>query len=107
EQQVQPQLRLQDYCPSGVYISMVIAYPAEVISFRQVIRPDPAPEIENLQRVIIKVDDSNFAKIFPEDHVKFLDKLKKFKRRAEDQDEQCGSNKSTAILKGSRTDPLA
>ncbi|KAI1290548.1 hypothetical protein EDD11_009178, partial [Mortierella claussenii] len=77
--------RLQDYCPTGVYISMVIAYPAEVIEF-QVVRPDPEPELEGLRRVSIHVDDSNFAQIFPECHVKFLDKLKKFKRSAEDQE---------------------
>ncbi|KAF9157867.1 hypothetical protein BGX20_003697, partial [Mortierella sp. AD010] len=102
----QPPPRLQDYCPCGMYISMVITYPAEVVSF-QVMRPDPDPELEGLRRVIINVDDSNFAQIFPKSHVNFLDKLKKFKRRAEDQDEQCGSNMSTANLKRSKTDPLA
>ncbi|KAF9079888.1 hypothetical protein BGX27_005874, partial [Mortierella sp. AM989] len=39
---------LQDLCPSGVYISMVIAYPAEVVSF-QVKRPDPEPELGKAQ----------------------------------------------------------
>ncbi|KAF9343585.1 hypothetical protein BGX26_005504, partial [Mortierella sp. AD094] len=102
----QPPPRLQDYCPSGINISMVITYPAEVVSF-QVMRPDPNPESEGLRRVIINVDDSNFAQIFPKSYVNFLDKLKKFKRRAEDQDEQHGSNISTANLKRSKTDPLA
>ncbi|KAF8938717.1 hypothetical protein BGZ58_000323 [Dissophora ornata] len=106
EPEKQPPPRLQDYCPCGIYISMVITYPAEVVSF-QVMRPDPDPELEGLKRVIINVDDSNFAQIFPKSHVNFLDKLKKFKRRAEDQDEQHGSNMSTANLKRSKTDPLA
>ncbi|KAI9232113.1 MAG: hypothetical protein BYD32DRAFT_476237 [Podila humilis] len=39
--------RLQDYCPTGMYISMVITYPAEVVKF-QVVRPDPEPELEGL-----------------------------------------------------------
>ncbi|KAF8970523.1 hypothetical protein BGZ46_010474, partial [Entomortierella lignicola] len=70
EQQMQHPPQLQDYCPNGVYISMVIAYPAEVITFRQVVRPDPTPELgTDLQRVMIKIDDSNFAQIFPASHV--------------------------------------
>ncbi|KAF9416857.1 hypothetical protein BGZ76_004592, partial [Entomortierella beljakovae] len=74
---------LDDFCPSGHYISMVIAYPAEVVSF-QVMRPDPEPEIPtNLKRVIINIDDSNFPKIFPQRHATFLDNLKKSKRKSE------------------------
>ncbi|KAF9995395.1 hypothetical protein BGZ79_010919, partial [Entomortierella chlamydospora] len=76
--------KLQDYCPSGIYISMVISYPAEVVSF-QVMRPDPDPEILGVRRVVINVDNNNFARIFPHDHVRFLDKLKKFKRQADDE----------------------
>ncbi|KAK3843720.1 MAG: hypothetical protein J3R72DRAFT_489223 [Linnemannia gamsii] len=67
--------RLQGYCPPGVYISMAMAYPAEVVKF-QVVRPDPEPEPEGLERVSINIDDNNFPQIFPERHVKFLDKLK-------------------------------
>jgi len=80
--QLQPS-RLQDYCPTRTYISMVIAYPAEVVNF-QVVRPDPEPELEGLQRVSIGIDDNNFAKILPRRHVEFLDKLKGHKRRCED-----------------------
>jgi len=79
--------RLQDYCPTGTYISMVITYPAEVVKF-QVVRPDPEPELEGLQRVSIDIDDNNFPKIFPSRHVEFLDKLKGHKRRFEDQQSQ-------------------
>ncbi|KAI7822679.1 hypothetical protein BC939DRAFT_493455 [Gamsiella multidivaricata] len=86
EKQKPPEL--QDYCPTKVYISMIITYPAVVVSFRGPIRPDPEPELAELHRVIIRVDDSNFAQIFPEYHVKFLDGLKHFKRNAEDQQGQ-------------------
>ncbi|KAF9177432.1 hypothetical protein BGZ51_008765 [Haplosporangium sp. Z 767] len=52
------QARLQDYCPSEVYISLVITYPVEVVKM-QTLRPDPEPELEGLQRVSINVDDIN------------------------------------------------
>ncbi|KAK3838833.1 MAG: hypothetical protein J3R72DRAFT_512002 [Linnemannia gamsii] len=51
--------RLQDYCHTGVYVSMVVTYPAEVVKF-QVVRPDPEPELEGLERVSINIDDNNF-----------------------------------------------
>ncbi|KAF9582065.1 hypothetical protein BGW38_000706 [Lunasporangiospora selenospora] len=62
--------RLQDYCTTGTYI-----YPAEVVNF-QVVRPDPEPELEGLQRVSIDIDDNNFPNIFPRRYVEFLDRLK-------------------------------
>ncbi|KAF9323663.1 hypothetical protein BG006_001252, partial [Podila minutissima] len=73
--------RLQDYCPTGVYVSMVITYPAEVVKF-QVVRPDPEPELEGFGRVSINIDGNNFPQIFPERHVKFLDRFKQHKRSA-------------------------
>ncbi|KAG0197705.1 hypothetical protein BGX33_000396 [Mortierella sp. NVP41] len=91
---VQLKLRqLRDYCPTGTYISMVITYPAEVVKF-QVVRPDPEPELEGLQRVSIGIDDNNFSKIFPRRHVEFLDKLKGHKRRSEDQQSQKSKKKA-------------
>ncbi|KAG0326401.1 hypothetical protein BG004_002986 [Podila humilis] len=63
--------RLQDYCPTGMYISMVITYPAEVVNF-QIVRPNPAPELDGLQRVSIDIDGNNFPKIFPKRHVEEL-----------------------------------
>ncbi|KAG0268691.1 hypothetical protein BGZ95_002346 [Linnemannia exigua] len=84
--------QLQDYCPSGKYISMVITHPAEVVNF-QVVRPDPEPELEGLQRVSIGIDDNNFPKIFPRRHVDFLDKPKGHKRRSEDQQSQKSKKK--------------
>ncbi|KAG0335112.1 hypothetical protein BG000_007776 [Podila horticola] len=65
--------------PTGVYISMVITYPAEVVKF-QIVRPDPEPELEGLERVSINIDDNNFPQIFPDRHVKYLDRLKQHKR---------------------------
>ncbi|KAG0061775.1 hypothetical protein BGZ92_006353, partial [Podila epicladia] len=90
DQQQPPQL--QDYCPTGTYISMVITYPAEVVKF-QVVRPDPEPELDGLQRLSIDIDDNNFPKIFPRRHVEFLDKLKGHKRRSEDQQSQTSKKK--------------
>ncbi|KAF9151474.1 hypothetical protein BGX20_005405, partial [Mortierella sp. AD010] len=95
EPEKQPPPRLQDYCPCGIYISMVIIYPAEVVK-SQVVRPDPDPECKDLTRIIINIDDTNFARIFPEKHVNFLDMLKKSKRskrKSEDQDEHSGFKK--------------
>ncbi|KAI8052399.1 hypothetical protein BDF22DRAFT_688047 [Syncephalis plumigaleata] len=82
----QQQPRLQDYCPNGKYISMVIVYPAKVKDDDfQAIRPDPSCELEGLERVSIKVDGSNFSDIFPSGHVKFLNILKEYKRPSEDE----------------------
>ncbi|KAF9361424.1 hypothetical protein BGX34_007134, partial [Mortierella sp. NVP85] len=92
--------RLQDFCPSGTYVSMVISYPAEVVHF-QVVRPNPKPELEGLQRVSIGIDDHNFPKIFPRRHVEFLDKLKGHKRRSEDQQPQT-SKKMKASMQSSK-----
>ncbi|KAF9176476.1 hypothetical protein BGZ50_000587, partial [Haplosporangium sp. Z 11] len=99
------QPRLQDYCPTGVYISMVITYPAEIVR-GQVVRPDPEPELESLQRVSIDVDDRNFSKIFPERHVKFLNLVKGYKRGANDQSGQGRSKKAKTGLEESMTDSL-
>jgi hypothetical protein len=74
----QQQSQLQDYCPTGTFISRVITYPTEVVNF-QVVQPDPKPELEGVQSVSIGIDDNNFPKIFPRRHVEFLDKLKAHK----------------------------
>ncbi|KAF9900801.1 hypothetical protein BX616_002493 [Lobosporangium transversale] len=76
---------LKDLYPSGVYINMVIVYPADVISFKAM-RPDPDPEVgkDGLKRVIGNVDDNNSADVSPSRPVNFLDKLKKFKKGSAD-----------------------
>ncbi|KAI8594408.1 hypothetical protein EDD21DRAFT_90115 [Dissophora ornata] len=97
--------RLQDYCPTGVYVSMVITYPAEVVKF-QVVRPDLEPELEGLERVSINIDDNNFPQIFPERHVKFLDRLKQHKRSAIEEHTANPPKKSKIVMTRSATDPL-
>jgi len=97
--------KLQDYCPTGVYISMVVTYPAEVVKF-QVVRPDPEPELEGLERVSINIDDNNFPKIFPERHVKFLDRLKQHKRPATEEQPATRLKKSKISITRSTSDPL-
>ena len=97
--------KLQDYCPTGVYISMVITYPAEVVKF-QIVRPDPEPELEGLQRVSINIDDNNFPQIFPDRHVKFLDRLKQHKRPATEEQSVKPTKKSKVVMTRSVTDPL-
>ncbi|KAG0265886.1 hypothetical protein BGZ95_003186 [Linnemannia exigua] len=104
-QQQQEPPRLQDFCPTGVYVSMVIAYPAEVVKF-QVVRPDPEPELEGLERVSINIDDNNFPQIFPERHVKFLDRLKQHKRSATEEQTENPPKKSKRVMTRSVTDPL-
>ncbi|KAF9995671.1 hypothetical protein BGZ80_000666 [Entomortierella chlamydospora] len=95
--------KLQDYCPTG--ISMVITYPAEVFKF-QIVRPDPEPELEGLQRVSINIDDNNFPQIFPDRHVQFLDRLKQHKRPAADEPTAKLTKKSKVAMTRSVTDPL-
>jgi len=97
--------RLQDYCPTGAYISMVITYPAEAAKF-QTVRPNPEPELEGLQRVSIIIDDNNFSHIFPDRHVKFLDNLKQLKRSFPDEQTEKWTKKSKAAMTVSATDPL-
>ena len=96
--------RLQDYCPTGVYINMVISYPADVVK-HLVVRPDPESELEGLTRISIDVDDNNFPQIFPERHVSFLDQLKGYKRVAEHQPRKDQPKKAKAKLRRSAIDP--
>ncbi|KAI8057141.1 hypothetical protein BDF22DRAFT_227367 [Syncephalis plumigaleata] len=74
--QQQPQLK--DYCPDEKYISMVIVYPAKARDDNFCgVQIDSDPGHDGLKCVSIKIDGSNFSDIFPEDHAKFLDILKK------------------------------
>ncbi|KAF9546356.1 hypothetical protein EC957_009845 [Mortierella hygrophila] len=97
---------LDEYCPTNVYVSMIIAYPANVIDLMC-----PRPDIDfeaiaarraslrsgsrknfhdnDLQRVTLRIDQRNFAKIFPKGHVDFMDGIKTpVKRPAVDKQEQ-------------------
>ncbi|KAF9198246.1 hypothetical protein BGZ49_001000 [Haplosporangium sp. Z 27] len=84
---------------------MVITYPAEVVKF-QIVRPDPEPELEGLQRVSINIDDNNFPQIFPNRHVQFLDRLNQHKRPAPDEETEKPTKKSKAVMTRSATNPL-
>lgn len=97
--------RLHDYCLTGVYISMIITYPAEVVKF-QIVRPDPEPELDGLKHVSINIDDNNFPQIFPKRHVQFLDRLKQHKRPAADESTSKLTKNSRLALARSATDPL-
>jgi hypothetical protein len=104
-QQLQQPPRFQDFYPTGVYVSMIIAYIAEVVKF-QVVRPDPEPELESVERVSINIDDNNFPQIFQERHLKFLDRLKQPKRSATEEQTANPLKKSKRVMTRSVTDPL-
>ncbi|KAF9426582.1 hypothetical protein BGZ76_002697 [Entomortierella beljakovae] len=92
EQKLDPK-KIQNLCPAGVYIS---------ISSRG------AP---HLDRVVIKIDNSNFPNIFPKKHVEFLDKLKGFKRKADrplniTSKKQRKQNVVVASMKRWQSDPI-
>ncbi|KAF9111603.1 hypothetical protein BGX30_007556, partial [Mortierella sp. GBA39] len=104
-----------EYCPANVYVSMIIAYPANVIDS---MRPRPDIDFEaiaarraslrsgskknfhdnDLQQVTIRIDQRNFAKIFPKSHVDFLDGIKTpVKRPAVDMQEQDDPKKKKIV----------
>ncbi|KAF8925988.1 hypothetical protein BGZ52_006206, partial [Haplosporangium bisporale] len=92
EKMQKDQKKQKQKAATGFGSNMVITYPTEIANFK-VVRPDPKPELEGLQRVSIDIDDNNFPKIFPRRHVEFLDKLKGHKQRSEDQQSQKTSKK--------------
>ncbi|KAG0043659.1 hypothetical protein BGZ83_011149 [Gryganskiella cystojenkinii] len=82
-----------EYCPANIYIGMIIAYPANLVSLLRprpdidfnaiktrlaslCSKPDRSFQSGGLQQVVIKIDSRNFAAIFPQDHVEFLDSIK-------------------------------
>ncbi|KAG0247768.1 hypothetical protein BG011_000957, partial [Mortierella polycephala] len=44
-------------------------------------RPDIKFEGDGAQQVVINIGDSNFGKIFPKEHVEFIDRLKNSGKR--------------------------
>ncbi|KAG9063839.1 hypothetical protein KI688_003951 [Linnemannia hyalina] len=108
---------LDEYCPANVYVSIIIAYPVNVIDS---MRPRLDIDFEaiavrraflrsgsrkyfhdnDLQQVTIRIDQRNFAKVFPKSHVDFLDGIKTPVRRpAVDKQEQ-DDPKKTKIVYG-------
>jgi hypothetical protein len=65
----------RNFCPDNIYISMAVAYP---ITCSPNLPPVQVPKTDanGVQQVVIRVGDSNFGKIFPRDHVMFIDRLK-------------------------------
>ncbi|OAQ35724.1 hypothetical protein K457DRAFT_27398 [Linnemannia elongata AG-77] len=73
------------FCPTHTYISMIVAYPATVVSklpFRPDpvyvynLRPRPEGKHKRLTQVKVMIDSSNIREIFPQSHVDFLDGIK-------------------------------
>ncbi|KAF9904312.1 hypothetical protein EC991_002863 [Linnemannia zychae] len=58
----------------------------------------PKPELKNLQRKSIGIDDGNFTKIFPRHHVEFLDTLKRDKRCSEEHEGQSSKKMKASDL---------
>lgn len=57
---------LGDYCPTNnTYISMIIAYVGKMVA-SQIDRPNPSLPNGSLNQVVVKINDDNFAKIFPQ-----------------------------------------
>ncbi|KAF9403935.1 hypothetical protein BGZ76_007166, partial [Entomortierella beljakovae] len=76
----------RDHCPEKVFISMVVAYPASWIASLPP-QPDLEIQVDGFQQVIVRVDDKNFADIFPKDHVEFINRLKCPGKHCMDDDE--------------------
>ncbi|KAG0099057.1 hypothetical protein BGZ93_009340 [Podila epicladia] len=77
----------QNFCPDNIYISMVVAYPVVCGS-----RLPPAVEVPKkdacgVQQVVIHVSDPNLSQIFPKEHVEFIDRFKKARKRSADDDD--------------------
>ncbi|KAF9969321.1 hypothetical protein BGZ73_008381 [Actinomortierella ambigua] len=68
------------FCPDNIYISMVAAYPITCSPDLPPVQV-PKPDANGVQQVVTRVEDSNFGKIFPKDHVMFIDRLKRAGKR--------------------------
>ncbi|KAG0048432.1 hypothetical protein BGZ89_004598 [Linnemannia elongata] len=69
----------RDYCPDNVYISMIVAYPTKWSSKLSALSDLPK-DTSGVQQVVINVSDNNFGKIFPKEHVEFIDRLKNMRK---------------------------
>jgi hypothetical protein len=64
------------YCPENMYSSMIVAYPTKWTNKLPV--PSELPkDPSGVQQVVINVSDDNFGDIFPQEHMEFIDRLKK------------------------------
>ncbi|KAF9152614.1 hypothetical protein DFQ26_000840 [Actinomortierella ambigua] len=76
----------QNFCPDNIYISMVVAYPMICAPRLPEVVDVPEKEASGLQQVVIRVSETNFGKIFPKEHVQFIDRLKSAGKRPADDD---------------------
>ncbi|KAG0364878.1 hypothetical protein BGX24_004416, partial [Mortierella sp. AD032] len=76
----------QKFCPANIYISMVVAYPMICAPRLSPVVEVPDMDAHGIQQVVIRISDINFAHIFPEKHVSFINRLKNAGKRAADDD---------------------
>ncbi|KAF9271747.1 hypothetical protein BGZ88_005674, partial [Linnemannia elongata] len=76
----------QNFCPGNIYISMVVAYPMMCAPRLPKVIDVPEKDASGLQQVVIRVSENNFGKIFPKEHVQFIDRLKNVGKRPADDD---------------------
>ncbi|KAI1302691.1 hypothetical protein EDD11_005567 [Mortierella claussenii] len=74
------------YCPENVYVSMIIAYPTKW-TLKLPTLPLSTLDVSGVQQVVVNISDNNFGEIFPEEHVKFIDRLKNLGKRSAIDDE--------------------
>ncbi|KAI9236969.1 MAG: hypothetical protein BYD32DRAFT_462010 [Podila humilis] len=65
----------RDYYQDKVYINMIVAYPTKWSSKLSALSDLPK-DTSGVQQVVINVGDDNFSKIFPKDHVEFINRLR-------------------------------
>ncbi|KAG0221030.1 hypothetical protein BGW42_008342, partial [Actinomortierella wolfii] len=75
----------RQYCPENMYICMIVAYPTQWTS-KMAKRPSIMIDAHGVQQVVINIGDHNFSKIFPKEHVEFIDRLKGAGKRSADED---------------------
>lgn len=83
---------------------MIVAYPTKWTSKLPAL-PDVAVDANGVQKVVINVNNINFGKILPKDHVDFIDRQKPIgKRCANDNDDDAMMMTMivTVILKNER-----
>ncbi|KAK3812540.1 MAG: hypothetical protein J3R72DRAFT_498661 [Linnemannia gamsii] len=87
----------QKFCPDNIYISMVVAYPMICAPKLPPAIEVPKKDARGVQQVVIRVSDANFGYIFPEEHVKFIDRLKNAGKLAADDDDSDDEDRSKKL----------
>ncbi|KAF8931608.1 hypothetical protein BGZ47_011753 [Haplosporangium gracile] len=87
----------QKFCPANIYISMVVAYPMICAPRLPPVVEVPDMDANGIQQVVIRISDINFAHIFPEKHVSFINRLKNAGKRAADDDDSDDEDRSKKL----------